>query len=142
MRTVRLQRASRLFRLARIGRLAKLTAMKKSLGPIKEHLRSFLGALCGSGCRPCVACALSTSWWAYSSACTCLRVASTCVQRFMQKSRPFQEPSSCLSQDTWLARRYVDPEGSRNLLLEDDPGVQWLHAMRLGISKSLRPRAY
>lgn len=43
---------------------------------------------------------------------------------------PISDNPICPCQDTWLARRYVDSLGERNLLDESDPGLQWLHAMR------------
>lgn len=103
-RTVRLQRASRLFRLARIGRLAKLTAMKKS--PLWKWLQTLRG----------------------------VRIINVLVGLFFSVHLLACGWYMCASlhanpQDTWLARRYVDSAGERNLLDESDPGLQWLHAM-------------
>lgn len=103
-RTMRLQRASRLFRLARIGRLAKLTAMKKS--PLWKWLQTLRG----------------------------VRIINVLVGLFFSVHLLACGWYMCASlhanpQDTWLARRYVDSLGERNLLDESDPGLQWLHAM-------------
>ncbi|CAE7561250.1 Kcnh7 [Symbiodinium natans] len=103
-RTMRLQRASRLFRLARIGRLAKLTAMKSS--PLWKWLQTLRG----------------------------VRIINVLVGLFFSVHLLACGWYMCASlhadvQSTWLARRYVDPDGTKNLLDESDPGLQWLHAM-------------
>ncbi|CAE7249614.1 Kcnh7, partial [Symbiodinium pilosum] len=103
-RTMRLQRASRLFRLARIGRLAKLTAMKSS--PLWKWLQTLRG----------------------------VRIINVLVGLFFSVHLLACGWYMCASlhadvETTWLARRYVDADGTKNLLDESDPGLQWLHAM-------------
>ncbi|CAE7533898.1 Kcnh7, partial [Symbiodinium microadriaticum] len=103
-RTMRLQRASRLFRLARIGRLAKLTAMKSS--PLWKWLQTLRG----------------------------VRIINVLVGLFFSVHLLACGWYMCASlhadvESTWLARRMVDADGTKSLLDESDPGLQWLHAM-------------
>jgi len=103
-RTLRLQRASRLFRLARLGRLAKLSAVTKS--PLWKWLQTLRGVRL-------INVVLGLFFAVHLLACGWYICATL-----------HENP-----EDTWLARRAVDAEGMVSLLENDDPVLQWVHAM-------------